>query len=132
MGNFFKEFREFISKGNALDLAVGLIIGTAFNAIIKSLVADIITPLISLLFKADLRSLKVLLKGDVVGVDPVTGVDIYSEGTIWLTYGNFFQAVIDFLIIALAIFLALKVITKLGNKLKNVKDAIAPNKEKAE
>jgi large conductance mechanosensitive channel len=126
MKKFFQEFKAFISKGNALDLAVGLVIGTAFNAIIKSLVADIITPLISLLFKADLSNMFVVLRGNATFV---AGEWILSEDAVLLTYGNFIQAIIDFLIIALAIFLALKVITKLSNRLQKVKDAIAPKDE---
>ena len=126
MKKFFQEFKAFISKGNALDLAVGLVIGTAFNAIIKSLVADIITPLISLLFKADLSNMFVVLRGNATFV---AGQWILSEDAVLLTYGNFIQAIIDFLIIALAIFLALKVITKLSNRLQKVKDAIAPKDE---
>jgi large conductance mechanosensitive channel len=128
MKNFFKEFRAFIAKGNALDLAVGLVIGTAFNAIIKSLVADIITPLISLLFKADLSNLYVVLRGSA---NYVAGELILSEDAVLLTYGNFLHSILDFLIIALAIFLALKVITKFSERLQEVKDAILP-KEKEE
>ena len=131
MGKFFKEFREFISKGNALDLAVGLVIGTAFNAIIKSLVADIITPLISLLFKADLSNMFAVLRGTATW-DTTTGAWILSEDAVLLTYGNFIQAIIDFLIIALAIFLALKVITKMSSRLQKIKDGIAPKEEKEE
>lgn len=126
MKKFFQEFKAFIAKGNALDLAVGLVIGTAFNAIIKSLVADIITPFISLLFKADLSNMFVVLRGSATYT---LGEWILSEDAVLLTYGNFIQAIIDFLIIALAIFLALKVITKLSNRLQKVKDAIAPKDE---
>ena len=126
MKKFFQEFKAFIAKGNALDLAVGLVIGTAFTAIIKSLVADIITPLISLLFKADLSNMFVVLRGNATFV---AGEWILSEDAVLLTYGNFIQAIIDFMIIALAIFLALKVITKFSNKLQKVKDAIAPKDE---
>jgi len=129
MKKFFQEFKAFISKGNALDLAVGLVIGTAFNAIIKSLVADIITPLISLLFKADLSNMFVVLRGNATFV---AGEWILSEDAVLLTYGNFIQAIIDFLIIALAIFLALKVITRFSKKLEEVKKAIAPKKENDE
>ncbi|MGD9762016.1 MAG: large conductance mechanosensitive channel protein MscL [Candidatus Izemoplasmatales bacterium] len=127
MGKFFKEFREFISKGNALDLAVGLVIGTAFNAIIKSLVADIITPLISLLFKSDLSNMFIVLRGSATWV-PITSTWSLSEDAVLLTYGNFIQAIIDFLIIAFAIFLALKFITKFSAKIQKAKDAIAPKK----
>ena len=128
MGKFFKEFREFISKGNALDLAVGLVIGTAFNAIIKSLVADIITPLISLLFKSDLSNMFFVLRGSATW-NPLTSAWMLSENAVLLTYGNFIQAIIDFLIIALAIFLALKFITKFSSRIQKAKDAIAPKKE---
>ena len=131
MGKFFKEFREFISKGNALDLAVGLVIGTAFNAIVKSLVADIITPLISLLFKGDLSNMFAVLRGTATW-DTTTGVWILSEDAVLLTYGNFIQAIIDFLIIAFAIFLALKVITKMSSRLQKIKEGIAPKEEKEE
>lgn len=128
MGKFFKEFRDFISKGNALDLAVGLVIGTAFNAIIRSLVADIITPLISLLFKADLSNLYVVLRGTAT-FDTTLGTLILSEDAVLLRYGNFINAIIDFVIIAFAIFLAIRVVTKLSNRLQHIKDAIAPKEE---
>lgn len=128
MGKFFKEFRDFISKGNALDLAVGLVIGTAFNAIIRSLVADIITPLISLLFKADLSNLYFVLRGTAT-FDSTLGTLILSEDAVLLRYGNFINAIIDFVIIAFAIFLAIRVVSKLSNRLQHIKDAIAPKEE---
>ena len=131
MKKFFAEFRQFISKGNALDLAVGLVIGTAFNAIIKSLVADIITPLVSLLLKSDLTNMVWVLRG-TRDWDQATSSYILSEDAVLLTYGNFIQSIIDFLIIALAIFLALKVITRFSKKLEEVKKAIAPKKENDE
>jgi len=115
---FFQEFGTFIAKGNALDLAVGIVIGGAFNAIIKSLVADIIMPLIGLVVQADVTQLKLLLHqpdGDLPAV--------------YLTYGNFIQSILDFLIIALAIFLALKVIIRLQSGLKKVKESIKPKEE---
>lgn len=115
---FFKEFGTFIAKGNALDLAVGIVIGGAFNAIIRSLVADIIMPLIGLIVKADVRQLKLLLhqpEGDLPAV--------------YLTYGNFIQSIMDFLIIALAIFVTLKVILRLQSGLQKVKEAIKTKEE---
>ena len=114
MKKFFQDFGKFISKGNALDLAVGIVIGGAFNAIIKSLVADIITPLIGLLVKADITQLKLTLH-EPVGEAP----------GVYLTYGNFIQSVFDFLIIALAIFLALRVIMRLQKNFDKIKGAIA-------
>jgi large conductance mechanosensitive channel len=110
---FFKEFGTFISKGNALDLAVGIVIGGAFNMIIKSLVADIIMPLIGLIAKTNVTDLYIVLRG------------VYGEaGAVVLTYGNFIQTIVDFLIIALAIFLALKLIMRFEKSIEKVKQVI--------
>lgn len=97
----FEEFKKFISRGNVMDLAVGVIIGGAFQAIVTSLVNDLITPLISIATKnvnfADL-SVKV--------------------GEAELTYGNFISAVINFFIVALVIFFMIKAINKVDAKNK--------------
>lgn len=124
MKKFFQEFGAFISKGNALDLAVGLVIGTAFNAIIKSLVNDIIMPLIGLIGKADVTNWFWVMRG-TSSYDAAVGAWIFSEDAVVLRYGNFIQAIIDFLIIALAIFLALKVIMGLRKKMDEAKVKIA-------
>jgi large conductance mechanosensitive channel len=120
MKKFFQEFGAFISRGNALDLAVGLVIGTAFNAIIKSLVNDIIMPLISLIGGKDVSNWFAVLRGTAT-YDGLTGAWVFSADAVVLRYGAFIQAVIDFLIIAFAIFLALKVIMGLRKKLDEVK-----------
>jgi large conductance mechanosensitive channel len=123
MKKFFQDFGAFIAKGNAIDLAVGIVIGTAFNAIIKSLVADIIMPLIGLIARVDVKSLYVVLRGTAT-YDEVTGTLVTSQGAVLLTYGNFIQTVVDFLIIAFAIFLALRVIQRLENGIKKLKEKI--------
>lgn len=117
------EFKAFISKGNAIDLAVGIVIGTAFNAIIKSLVSDIIMPLISLIVQKDIASLYVVLRG-TAEYDTVTGTLILSENAVLLTYGNFIQSVVDFLIIALAIFFAIKVMTIIKTRVEKASNYI--------
>lgn len=90
-----KEFKEFIMRGNVLDLAVGVIIGAAFSAIVNSLVEDLISPIIvSLTSQAAIEDLSVKI------------------GTATLRYGNFLQAIIDFLIIALVLFLIIKAANK--------------------
>lgn len=86
-----KEFRDFIMRGNVLDLAVAVVIGAAFGAIITSLVNDIFTPLI----------------GIVMGGVDFTGLAV-TVGSANLLYGNFIQAIINFLIVALALFLLIK------------------------
>ena len=100
---FVKEFKEFAMKGNVMDMAVGVIIGGAFGKIVSSLVDDILMPLV----------------GMVTGnVDFTKLAFEFGEGdlTAKLTYGNFIQNVVDFLIVAFCIFLMLKGINKLNRK----------------
>ncbi len=111
MKKMFKEFGAFIQRGNVLDLAVGLIIGNAFNAIVKSLVNDVIMPIIGLAGGKNFAEAKWVL---VPGVVSDTGVVEKAEVAIF--YGAFVQTVIDFLIIALTIFVIVKVITTLRER----------------
>jgi large conductance mechanosensitive channel len=127
MKDFFKEFGAFIAKGNAFDLAVGIVIGTAFNKIISSLVKDIIMPFISLIGGKDFSQWYAVLRGTAT-FDDITGTLILSSDAVLLTYGNFIQAVIDFLIIAFAIFLAVKVMTKIKAGMEKVKTSVKSNK----
>jgi len=101
--SILKEFKEFAVKGDAVDMAVGIVIGAAFGKIITSLVNDIIMPPIGLLLGGvDFKNLKVVLKAATVDVPAVT-----------LNYGQFINTVIDFLIVAFSIFVALKAINTL-------------------
>ena len=97
-----KEFKEFISKGNVLDLAVGIIIGGAFKSIVSSFVEDILMPFISLILgNINIAALKVVLR-QAVGDTPELA----------LRYGLFIQGIIDFLIIAFVIFMIVKLVNK--------------------
>lgn len=127
MKKFFKDFGAFIARGNAIDLAVGIVIGGAFNNIIKSLVNDIIMPLISLIAKTDIAGLYWVMKGTAT-FDDVTGQIILSEGAILLTYGKFFQSILDFFIIALAIFIAIRIIARLKKQLDDAKELLLKKK----
>jgi len=101
--SILKEFKEFAVKGNAVDMAVGIIIGAAFGKIISSLVADVIMPPIGVLVGGvDFTKLAITIKEAVGDVPAVT-----------LNYGNFIQSVVDFTIIAFAIFMMVKLINKL-------------------
>jgi len=131
MKKFWKEFGAFIAKGNALDLAVGIVIGTAFNAIVKSLVGDIIMPFIGLIGGKDIANWFWVMRGTSV-FDNATGTYVFSADAVVLYYGNFIQSIIDFLIIAFAVFVALKAITMFRKKLDEMKTTIAGEKEKAE
>ena len=118
MKKFLNEFKEFAMKGNVLDMAIGVIIGGAFGKIVSSLVADIIMPVITYMTgAADFAELAIVLSEPVV-VDGET----VSEG-VSIMYGSFLQNVIDFLIIALVIFVMLKMITKLTSMRKKEEEA---------
>ncbi|MBQ6221674.1 MAG: large-conductance mechanosensitive channel protein MscL [Solobacterium sp.] len=106
MKSFMKEFKEFALKGNVMDLAVGMMIGAAFGKIVSSLVNDMLMPLIAAIFRIqDFSALKVLL------------VDKGAEDVnVYLKYGQFIQNIIDFLIIAICIFLLVKTINKMTAK----------------
>lgn len=105
MKAFIKEFKEFISRGNVMDMAVGVIIGGAFTAIVNSLVNDVVMPLLSLLTGGfDFSALCIVL-GE-------------GENAATLNYGAFISAVINFILIAFVIFLVIKGINKLSRKKK--------------
>lgn len=89
-----KEFKEFINRGNVIDMAVGVVIGAAFKAIVDSVVSDLISPIIGIIFKQDFSSLSVTINGSV------------------FTYGNFIMAVINFFLIAIVLFLFVKAVNK--------------------
>ena len=105
-----KEFKEFMRKGNVLDLAVGIIIGAAFGKIISSFVADLLMPPIGMLLgKVDFSSLFVNLSGG----DYKSLSAAKAAGAATLNYGLFLNAIIDFLIVALAVFLVVKSVNKM-------------------
>ena len=101
-----KEFKEFISKGNVLDLAVGVVMGSAFSGIVTSLVNDIIMPFVGLL---------------IGGID-FSGMKA-TVGEASIAYGNFIQNIVNFLIIAMSIFVFIKFINRLSKKVKKEEEA---------
>ena len=107
---FMNEFKKFISRGNVIDLAVGVIIGSSFTAIVNSLVNNIITPLITLITgKVSVKDLFVALDGN-----SYESLEAATEaGAATLGYGLFLQAIIDFIIIAFVIFLMVKGINRI-------------------
>ncbi len=117
MKKFFSDFKTFIMKGNIVDMAVGVVIGGAFGKIITSLVNDVITPLISIATgKVSLTELKWIINPAVLDE---AGEIVQKE--LALTYGNFIQTVIDFLIIALSIFVVLRIMVNAQKKLEAMK-----------
>ncbi|HZJ87200.1 MAG TPA: large conductance mechanosensitive channel protein MscL [Erysipelothrix sp.] len=108
MKKFVEEFKEFALQGNVFDMAIGVVIGGAFTAIVNSLVSDIITPFISLLTNTEnLEKLEVVLRGAVYE----NGEEV-KEALVF-RYGAFLDSVISFLLIALVIFFVIKAINKL-------------------
>ena len=125
--SFMGEFKTFIARGNVMDMAVGVIIGGAFGKISTSLVNDVIMPLISVLTGGvDFSNWKIVLKAAVAGADGI--IDASTE--IAIRYGAFLATILDFLIIAFAVFLMLKAINGFHDKLKKAEEE-APAKEPA-
>lgn len=137
MKKFFAEFKQFISQGNIIDMAVGVVVGGAFKAIVSSLVADIINPLIGLATgSTSLSDMKYVFKPEVLEqLDPVTNdVLVEAQPEVALTYGVFLQTIIDFLIIALSIFVVIKVMMTTQKKILELtkkKEAEAKEEEAA-
>ena len=117
--SMMKEFKEFAMKGNMIDLAVGVVIGGAFGKIVTSLVNDMIMPPLNLLTKA--AGLDDLKKASLKLIDPDTKAE-----TLFLNYGAFLYSVVDFLIIAFAIFMMVKLINSMKKKAEATAPAPAP------
>ena len=115
---FWTEFKEFISKGNVVDMAIGVVIGGAFKDIVNALVANIITPCISLLTgKSSFAELVWIMKEGTPAVLNEDGTVMTEEILpVVLEYGIFIQKIIDFIIIALTIFVVIKIMTSLKNR----------------
>jgi len=110
----WKDFKEFAVKGNAMDLAVGVIIGAAFGAIITSLVKDILMPPISVLTGGlDFSSKFLVLKPAATGATFLTPAEAAKAGAITWNYGNFVTLIVNFLIVALCIFMIVRALNKL-------------------
>lgn len=128
MKKFLSDFKAFALKGNIVDMAVGVVIGGAFGKIVTSLVNDIITPLIGLLTgNISLAELKIVLAEAVLDA---AGEVVTPE--LAITYGAFLQTVIDFLIIALSIFIVLRVAMNTRKKLEDMKKKEEVVEEEAE
>lgn len=129
-----KEFKEFIMRGNVIDLAVGMVIGTAFSGIVKSLVDDVIMPPIGILIGGvDFSNLFITLK-DGVPPAPEAGYPTLAAaqaaGAVTLNVGLFINTIISFLIIAAAIFVVIKMINKLKREAPAAEEApAAPSEE---
>lgn len=107
------EFKEFINRGNVVDMAVGVMIGAAFKAIVDSVVKDLISPVIGIIFKQDFNNLKWVLQEEVKEL--VNGVETVIQPGVSINYGAFIMAIINFLIVAFILFLMVKLINSARN-----------------
>jgi large conductance mechanosensitive channel len=110
----FKEFREFVMRGNVVDMAVGIVIGAAFGAIIKSLVDDVIMPPIGLLLgNADFSNMFIVLKEGAKAAPYLSVAAAKEAGAVTLNYGVLVNAIVSFTIVAFAVFLLIRSINRL-------------------
>ncbi len=124
---FIEEFKEFISRGNVLDMAIGVIIGGAFGKITSSLVNDVIMPVVSILTGGiEFKNWKIVLKEAVVNADGV--IDATTE--VAINFGALVATIIDFIIIAFTVFIIIKLVNRFKNKL--IKEAEDKEKEEEE
>jgi large conductance mechanosensitive channel len=112
--NMLKEFKEFVMRGNVVDMAVGVIIGAAFGTIVSSLVNDVIMPPIGLLLGGlDFANLFILLKAGSPTGPYVSLADAQAAGAVTINYGVFINAVVSFLVVAFVVFLLVRSINRM-------------------
>jgi large conductance mechanosensitive channel len=118
MASILKDFRDFIGRGSAIDLAVGLIVGSAIGAILKSFVDELIIPLTGLVTKVDFSNMYVVLKGTVPEGAPLAEARKVA-GAVVLGYGQFVTVAINTLILAFAVFLVVRLVNKLKQAIEH-------------
>lgn len=138
MRKFFREFKEFIAQGNVMQMAVAFVLGAAFKAVINSFVSDIIGPIISLIGGKDISTWKTLLK---TGKEPLLAADgttqVVIDGvpqfvdSVYLYWGKFIMAIIDFILIAFILFLLIKLSMHFGDRAKRRREIVKAKREAA-
>jgi large conductance mechanosensitive channel len=108
-----KEFKDFAAQGNMVDMAVGIMIGAAFGAVINSLVGDLFTPIIGLLLNTDFANIFAILKQGNPAGPYATLADAKKAGAVTMNWGVFLNAVINFLLVAFALFIVVKNINRM-------------------
>jgi len=131
MASVMKDFRDFIGKGNAIDLAVGLIIGSAIGSILKSFVDELIIPLTGLISKVDFSNTYVVIKGTVAEGMPLVEARKVA-GVVALGYGQFVTVAINTLILAFAVFMVVRAINGMKAKMAAEEKAAPPPPPPAE
>jgi len=123
----FKEFKEFALKGNVMDMAVGIILGVAFGAIVKSLVDDLLMPPLGLILgSADFTNLFVVIKEGATPGPFATLADAHKAGAVTVNYGLFINTIVNFVIVAFALFLVIRNINELRRRTEKPAATAAP------
>ncbi len=125
MGSVMKDFRDFIGKGNAIDLAVGLIVGSAIGSILKSFVDELIIPLTGLISKVDFTNMYIVIKGTVAEGTPLAEAR-KAAGVVALGYGQFLTVAINTLILAFAVFMVVRAVNGLKARIAAEEKAAPP------
>lgn len=132
---FIEEFKKFITRGNILDMAVGVVVGSAFTAIVTSLVNDILTPLLGLFSKDGFTGLYIGIWESGAAATDITlkngAVIAAGEMTYrtYLFYGSFIQSIVNFLLISFSIFCLIKIVNRLHDTLKDVSEKLTKDDE---
>lgn len=126
----FKEFKEFAMRGSVLDMAVGIILGAAFGGIVSSLVSDVLMPPLGLLLgRVDFSNLFVVLASGLTAGPYATLSAAQQAGAVTLNYGMFINKIVNFLIVALSLFLVIRSMNRLNRKKTAAKAAVPADKE---
>jgi len=125
MTSIFRDFRDFIGKGSAIDLAIGLIVGNAIGAILRSFVDELIIPLTGLITKVDFSNTYFVLKGDVPPGLPL-GEARKVAGVVVLGYGQFITVAINTLILAFAVFMVVRAVNTLRKRMAHEEKQAPP------
>lgn len=129
MKNFIQDFQSFISRGNVIDMAVGVIVGAAFSQIVNSLVKDVVNPILGFVIGSqDFSDLFVVLSMPEGYAGPMTYAELTKAGATVLGYGSFITAVFHFLLLALVIFSMVRMVSKIRTRTEELLKA----KEKEE
>ena len=119
---FFKEFREFAVRGNMLEMAIGIIIGVAFNKIVTSLVQDVFMPVMGFLIgRVSFENLQIVIQGELLDEAGMVVKELVA-----IRYGLFIQSLVDFIIIALTVFLVIRLFNRLKNRAEDENDKTVP------
>jgi large conductance mechanosensitive channel len=125
---FFKDFKAFITRGNVVDMAIGVVVANAFKDIVNKFTSSFINPLVGLITgDKSLVDLKYIYKPEIL--DPETGAVIQKE--IAFTWGLFLQSIVDFLIIALVLFIVLRIATHVAKKAKEIRERLSEEEQAA-